>query len=393
MSFFFLISLFTTLTLALYLGWRFRWAFGAFFPQTLTIPWVYWSLFVSVVGVFPFLYFFVGRTIPFIANSPTLLYAAMLLFALVMTAFTATLTIDIVCLLLRKLPFIKTLVLPIRGLFDRHRAVVGVLVLMLIAAYYVIALSRAAEPRETFYSVTINKPLKSGVKNLRIVQISDTHIAGYTSQKKYRELVTSVNALKPDIIVFTGDIIDRSIDAFEPFIPIFKEFRARHGKYAVLGNHEYFGNAPSDVENRYRDAGMLVLRDSVVRIDDLNLVIAGREDRSYNRRFAQQRPPRQNIAELLKNANKKFPIILLDHQPYELNLAQTAGVDLEFSGHTHDGQFYPLNFIVAGLYDNPWGLLTRGNYHSIVSCGVGTWGPPIRTPSFSEVVVVDVRFQ
>jgi predicted MPP superfamily phosphohydrolase len=90
--------------------------------------------------------------------------------------------------------------------------------------------------------------------------------------------------------------------------------------------------------------------------------------------------------------NKRLPIILLDHEPVDLNIAEEEGVDLQFSGHTHIGQLFPNNFITGLIYEDDWGYLERENLHVIVSCGFGTWGPPIRVGNRPEILNVLVMF-
>jgi predicted MPP superfamily phosphohydrolase len=88
----------------------------------------------------------------------------------------------------------------------------------------------------------------------------------------------------------------------------------------------------------------------------------------------------------------QLPVILLDHQPYHLKEAEQAGVDLQLSGHTHHGQLFPLHYITRKIYEKDWGFLQKGKTVFYISCGTGTWGPPVRTAGYSEVVIVDLEF-
>ena len=89
---------------------------------------------------------------------------------------------------------------------------------------------------------------------------------------------------------------------------------------------------------------------------------------------------------------RRLPVILLDHQPLNLEEAAQAGIDLQLSGHTHRGQMFPLNYITTRMYEQDWGFLQKGKTNFYISCGTGTWGPPIRTSGYSEVVIIELEF-
>ena len=131
-----------------------------------------------------------------------------------------------------------------------------------------------------------------------------------------------------------------------------------------------------------------MLRDSVVKIDD-SFYLVGREDRSITSFAGKKRKP---LEELTKNLEKSLPIILMDHQPFHLEEAQQCGVDLQLSGHTHNGQLWPLNYLIDKIYDIGWGYKLIGKTHYYVSCGIGEWGPPVRTGSVPEIINIHLRF-
>jgi len=116
----------------------------------------------------------------------------------------------------------------------------------------------------------------------------------------------------------------------------------------------------------------------------------GREDLSFEQ---YSKTKRKKMDELLINTNKLLPIIVIDHQPINFSEGEIAGVDLQFSGHTHNGQLLPAKFVTKRLFENDFGLLTKGTYNVVVSSGVGTWGPPIRIGTSSEIVQVEVEFK
>ena len=131
-----------------------------------------------------------------------------------------------------------------------------------------------------------------------------------------------------------------------------------------------------------------MIRDSVIKIEDL-FYVAGREDRSINN-FSDYK--RKSLKEVLSPVKEDLPVILMDHQPFELKLAAEAGVDLQLSGHTHHGQLFPLNYITAMIYEVSWGYKLINNTHFYVSSGAGGWGPPVRTGSVPEVIILKIAF-
>ena len=150
--------------------------------------------------------------------------------------------------------------------------------------------------------------------------------------------------------------------------------------YFVNGNHE---RSRTNAFNYLSLQGIRPLLDTVVCIDN-SFYVAGRIDRSTRMR--------KTIPELLTGIDRQLPVILLDHQPLNLEEAEQSGIDLQLSGHTHHGQMFPLNYIIANMYEKDWGFLQKGKTNFYISCGAGTWGPPIRTAGYSEVVIIDLEF-
>lgn len=134
--------------------------------------------------------------------------------------------------------------------------------------------------------------------------------------------------------------------------------------------------------------GITVLRDSLSECLNAAIYIVGREDGSGYSRSGQRKP----LAQILTGTDPNKPLLLLDHQPQNVQEAEKAGVDVMFSGHTHGGQLFPAEFVTKSLFVIDRGLWTEGNFHLIVSTGLGTWGPPIRTSARSEIVEVNLNF-
>ncbi|MCL2297327.1 MAG: metallophosphoesterase [Proteobacteria bacterium] len=395
MNIFFIIMLAVQTTLGAYLGWRFRWAFGVMLPPRLMAWYVFWPMVALIVMSFPLVHFFSRR---FGVELPSwLFFATALLYGALATGFATVVIADVLGLIVRRLPFLQTACAYVR----QHPHHLGFLILGIIALQMVFGFYRAHTPRETHFSPTVHKPLRNGATQLRIVQLSDLHISRYSSVTLMQEMVARVNRLQPDIIVFTGDVIDNSAQPyFDQEMPrILGGLKSRYGVYAIMSNHDYYGESPKLNIDAYTRSNMRVLRDEILYLEEPGITLIGRDDWILETR---QLPPsvlpdapgnRASLAALTANADPATPWILLDHQPRQIDEAIAQKIDLQFSGHTHNGQFFPINLIVKHLYKKPWGLLTEGTYSLIVTCGFGTWGPPLRFPGYAEIIVADVLFQ
>ncbi|MDR0247683.1 MAG: metallophosphoesterase [Burkholderiales bacterium] len=395
MNYFFLIMLAIQTTLGAYLGLRFRWAFGVVLPPRLMAWYVFWPTVAFIIMSFPLVHFATRKLC--MELPPWLFFATAVLYGALVLGFATVFIVDVLGLIARRLPFLQTACAYVR--YHPHH--LGFLVLGVVALQVVWGLHRAHTPRETHFSPTVHKPLKNGAKQLRIVQLSDLHISHYSSATLMQEMVSHVNRLQPDVIVITGDIIDSSVKPyFNQEMPrILGELKSRYGVYATMSNHDYYGESPKLNIDAYVRSNMRVLRDEVLYLDEPGVTLIGRDDWILDSR---RLPPsvsldvtenRAPLAALTARADPATPWILLDHQPREIDEPVAQKIDLQFSGHTHGGQFFPINLIVKHLYKNPWGLLTQGTYSLIVTCGFGTWGPPLRFPSYPEIVVADVLFQ
>ena len=395
MNYFIIIVLAVQAVLGAYLGWRFRWAFGAVLPPWFMAWYVFWPFVALMVMSFPLAYFssrLLGVELP-----SWLLFASAVLYGAVAIGFATVLIVDALGLIVRRLPFLQLAC----GYVRQHPHHLGFLILGIVALQVVWGIYRAHTPRETHFSVIVQKPLKNGAKQLRIVQLSDLHVGRYSSAALMQEMVSRVNRLQPDVIVFTGDVIDNSVKPyFDQDMPrILGELKSRYGAYLAIGNHDYFGESTKRSIDAYTRSNMRVLRDEVLYLEGPGITLIGRDDLI---RGSRRLPPgalpdaaggRASLATLTERADPATPWILLDHQPREIDEAIAQKIDLQFSGHTHGGQFFPINIIVKYLYKEPWGLLTQGAYSLIVTCGFGTWGPPLRFPNYAEIIVADVLFQ
>ena len=246
---------------------------------------------------------------------------------------------------------------------------------------------------------------------LKLVLMSDLHLGYHNSRAEFAKWVDKVNAEQPDLVLIAGDIIDISVRPLleENVADEFKRIKAPI--YACLGNHEYYSGEPR-AQKFYRDAGIHLLRDSVVTLPDYgNLTIIGRDDRTNGRRAPLSSPEGDTIA--MPSATKTIetpsgavggaaPLlrgqaldgsfsILLDHQPYHLERTAAAGIDFQFSGHTHYGQVWPISWIEDAIYECAYGSLTKGNTRFYVTSGIGIWGGKFRIGTQSEYVVLTLK--
>lgn len=260
---------------------------------------------------------------------------------------------------------------------------IGMTTLIVVAGYI-----NARTPIIRNLDLHIDKEVP-GDKNLRIVMASDIHMGTLIARNKTNKLVNSINQLKPDIILFAGDIVD------EDLTPVIKynlgsnllQLQAKSGVFAIPGNHEYIGGAEPAI--RYlKDHGITMLRDSVVLVDN-RFWLVGRDDRDKPRFSGKNR---KELETVMEPVDRSLPVILMDHQPFHLEKSAALGVDLQLSGHTHHGQLWPLNYITSAIYQVSTGYTKIDRMHIYVSSGFGTWGPPIRLGSHSEIVVINLTF-
>ena len=228
-----------------------------------------------------------------------------------------------------------------------------------------------------------NKPLQN--RELKIVAASDIHLGVSIDKKNLQKYVRLINAQNPDIVLFAGDMIDNSLAPLvkQNINKDLREINAPLGVYAVLGNHEYIGGNVDGVIEYLLSGNVQVLRDTIVLIDN-SFYLAGRDDRMNTNR--------KTLSQLIGGIDRSKPIILLDHQPSYLEEAKENGIDLQISGHTHNGQFFPINLIVRKMFEVAHGYAVRGNTHYYVSSGLAIWGPKYRIGTQSELVVITLSF-
>lgn len=356
-------------------GWQ---AFGRYIPQQFTAAyWIaFWIIALSyLIGRF-------GEAYSPSAVSTAATFVGSFWLGLMLYLFLILVLIDLVRLANAFWHF-----LPASVMQRPDYAGFGVLLICLGLLAY--GTWNAWHPIVRHYDVTIDKPAGS-LKQLHIVMASDIHLGNIVRSGRLRKLVHQINALHPDIVLLPGDTIDENV---RPYLHlgmpgILRGIHSRFGTYAVYGNHEYIGGQAAEARIALEQSHVTLLRDNYVKIAN-SFYLIGRDDRSSARFNGHARLP---LVSIMAGIDKSLPLLLMDHQPFDLSEAQHAGMDLQLSGHTHHGQIFPLGYITQAIYEMDWGYLRKGAFQVIVSCGYGTWGPPMRIGNTPELLDVVVHF-
>lgn len=240
------------------------------------------------------------------------------------------------------------------------------------------------------YDIYVNKSM-GNVKELNVAMVSDIHIGRTIGKRKVERMISTINSMKPDVILIAGDMVDYEAQTYisEGMTQAFRKLKATYGTYGVLGNHEYISGEPEKLRRLYEESGINMLKDSLKEVNN-SFYIVGRDDASAEKLLGTKRKP---LSQVLKGVNQDKLILMMDHQPVDYSEAEKSGVDLMVSGHTHKGQFFPGNIFTHIMYRIDWGCLKENNFNAIVSSGFGTWGPPIRIGTNSEIVKIVIHFR
>ncbi len=281
---------------------------------------------------------------------------------------------------------------------------VGILLTSLVVGFSIYGSFHAKVIKVHPYEVTIEKSC-SNRNELKVVLLADLHLGYNYGKREISRMVTKVNAQNPDLVLIAGDIFDNEYDAVqdpERIAEKLSEMKSTYGTYGVFGNHDVSerllgGFSVSLDADEVRDsrfdtfaekANITILDDESVCIDDA-FYLVGRMDAS---KPGDGTKNRMTPEEILKDLDKSKPILVMEHQPKQLQELSDAGADMQLCGHTHDGQLFPGNLLLGLIWENPRGYLQKGNLHSIVTSGVGVWGPAMRTGTDSEICPITIHF-
>lgn len=257
----------------------------------------------------------------------------------------------------------------------------------------------------TPYEITVNKD-GGRLENLNVVLAADLHLGYNIGTAHMMQMVDKINEQNADIVVFAGDIFDNEYEALddpEELIAVLQKIQSKYGVYACYGNHDveekilagftFGGNKKKEssiqMDEFLERAGIHLLQDEAVLIDD-SFYLYGRPDTQRPGRGINMR---KTAAELMGELDTEKPVIVIDHEPKELQELADAGVDIDLCGHTHDGQMFPANLITALMWENSYGYLKKDHMHTIVTSGVGLFGPNMRVGTIAEICPITVHFQ
>ena len=303
------------------------------------------------------------------------------LYALLFTAAA-----DLLALLLRLTPLSR------RPAFRSRKTLraVGCAVLALSVCVSVYGVVNAATIDRTTYSVSFENGDDDG---MRIALISDLHLGSEIGSAQMRRVVEEVNACEADIVVIAGDVFNAEVEDccdLDETAAELRRIKSRLGVYAVLGNHDPSPEYPP-LQAFFESAGIRLLNDETVAFSGFTLV--GRAESAPIHGDVSE--GRKSLDELLDGADRSNPVIVIDHRPAGVDEAVAFGADLIMCGHTHRGQIFPANLIAAWTHGagRNYGHTVEGNTDVIVTSGVGYWGPPMRTASDAEVVLIQTDLQ
>ena len=286
--------------------------------------------------------------------------------------------------------------------------VAGAICALLILLLSAFGIFHAKYIKTTSYDVIINKTIPERT-SMKVVLLADTHFGYNAGVLHARELVRKINKQKPDLVCIAGDIFDNEYDAIrnpEKLEKTLRGIKSTYGVYACWGNHDLneeilagftFKHKDGDLSDIkdprmkkfLKDSNIHILEDESVLINDQFYVI-GRKDASLTEKIHETR---KAPAQLTEKLDRDKPIIMIDHQPKELQELADAGVDLDLCGHTHDGQTFPGNFTIKLMWENPCGLLSKDNMTNITTSGAGVWGPAMRIGTDSEICSINIQLK
>lgn len=251
---------------------------------------------------------------------------------------------------------------------------------IIIAFTYAIGVYQAYTPVIRHNSITLPELSDS----LRIALVSDIHLKKIFGNQAIDRLVTLVNQQQVDMVILAGDLLDKKGEDYrkQNMQENLSRLNAKLGVYAVLGNHDIINNAADIVEDELKLAGIQVLRDEFVVIDN-RFVLIGRND--------QNDATRLELDKLLKLANHDLPSIVLDHQPTWIVQNSLLDFDIQLSGHTHGGQMFPSNLLSKYSYPLSHGYQEINGRHFFVTSGYGFSGLPFRFGVPSEIMIIDIN--
>lgn len=238
------------------------------------------------------------------------------------------------------------------------------------------------------YDIKVDKTLKDDVS---IVLVSDIHLGEIIGGNRLSSMVDKINSLNPDVVLIAGDLIDSDLNPVidNNMLEGLKNIKSKYGTYFSLGNHDFYTGRDDELKEILASLNINVLRDDMVLIND-SFYLIGRDDIA-GKRYIKERSSIDEIKSSSSSFDSNKPVVVIDHNPQNIKDSIDNNIDLQVSGHTHRGQMFPINFITNSLFDIDYGYEKFKNTNAVVSSGFGTWGPPIRIGSSSEIVKINLH--
>ncbi|MDO4545477.1 MAG: metallophosphoesterase family protein [Bacillota bacterium] len=288
--------------------------------------------------------------------------------------------------------------------YRKYIVIRGLVVICLIAGFSIYGVCHYKHLEVVEYDVAVDKTSQQR-DDLKVVLVADTHIGYSVGNDLIEEMVEDINEQEADLVCIAGDIVDNDYYAIEDAAKIRKTLagiESTYGVYACYGNHDVeerlIGGftvslnekalVQPQVDDFLEKAGIRVLEDERIVVGE-DIVLIGRRDASKPNDESQKR---MSIGQLTEGMDPQALVIDIDHQPSQLQAKADAGIDMDLGGHTHDGQVFPGNLTINLFWDNAYGLLKVDDMYSIVTSGVGVWGPAMRVGTNGEIIVVNVHY-
>lgn len=292
---------------------------------------------------------------------------------------------------------------------NKTHAFRGIALIISIAAALAVwayGLYHAQNTKVTNLDISIEKEA-GGLTDLKLILLGDLHLSVNSKLSTTRKMVELINKENPDLVLIAGDIFTSSYAGLrhpKQFSETLSRIKSRYGVYMVYGNHDVeetlFGGFPiSPISQAFRSKEMeqfmdachfRVLYDETAAIADGSLQVVGRVD---GEKAGDGTAKRKSPEEVLRSVDRTKPVLVLQHEPIEFALLKKEGADLALCGHTHAGQMFPGNLIVPFFNENAYGHRLVGGLDTIVTSGVGYYGPPMRVGTNSEIMVIHLHFK
>lgn len=377
------------------LRWAFRFA-DACFQKKCTWAKVLFSVLYLLVCLTPLISFLIPES----AGKRSAAQTGNFWMGFFLYLFLTIVLFDLVRVIIKRLPFTKERI----PAGTRILILAGCAVILFTSGITLYGTYNARQINVTRYSVEIPSEDMRG-RSIKVVLAADLHLGYSIGYRQAEKIAEKINEAEPDLVCLAGDIFDNhygALDDPEKIREALSGIRSKYGVYACYGNHDYeeqilAGFTFDSEEHVYigdkmrqllDDAGIRTLEDETVLIDD-SFYLSGRKDYSSRKKSGNIR---MSPEELLSGLDHDKPIIVMDHQPKELQELSDAGADLDLCGHTHDGQMFPGNIVTSLIWENSCGYLKKGDMHNIVTSGAGIFGPYMRVGTKSEIVEISVNF-